>query len=100
MFLLVGALLVASSFAYALHLCKSFLERDARFRIAGSGNIQATGLAEVSRAEMLPVFGEDIGRNIFFVPLTARRKQLEADSLDRACHGDAAAARSDSRVGG
>ncbi|MGA7107463.1 MAG: FtsQ-type POTRA domain-containing protein [Terracidiphilus sp.] len=76
-FLLVGALLVASSFAYALHLCKSFLERDARFRIAGSGDIQATGLVEVSRAEMLPVFGEDIGRNVFFVPLTARRKQLE-----------------------
>ena len=27
---------------------------------------------------MLPVFGEDIGRNIFFVPLNERRKQLEA----------------------
>jgi cell division protein FtsQ len=26
---------------------------------------------------LLPVFGEDIGRNIFFVPLAARRKQLE-----------------------
>ena len=26
---------------------------------------------------MLPVFGEDIGRNIFFVPLSERRKQLE-----------------------
>ena len=26
---------------------------------------------------MLPVFGEDIGRNVFFVPLTERRKQLE-----------------------
>jgi cell division protein FtsQ len=26
---------------------------------------------------MLPVFGEDIGRNIFFVPLAERRKQLE-----------------------
>jgi cell division protein FtsQ len=27
---------------------------------------------------MLPVFGEDIGRNIFFVPLNQRRKELEA----------------------
>ena len=44
---------------------------------SGAGNIQATGLTEVSRAEMLPVFGEDIGRNIFFVPLGERRKQLE-----------------------
>ena len=40
---------------------------------------------------MLPVFGEDIGRNIFFVPLSERRKQLEADSLGRAGHGDAPA---------
>jgi cell division protein FtsQ len=26
---------------------------------------------------MLPIFGEDIGRNVFFVPLSERRKQLE-----------------------
>ncbi len=43
----------------------------------GAGNIQATGLTEVSRAEMLPVFGEDIGRNIFFVNLNERRRKLE-----------------------
>jgi cell division protein FtsQ len=40
-------------------------------------NIQLAGLTEVSRAEMLPVFGEDIGKNIFFVHLSERRKQLE-----------------------
>ena len=51
--------------------------RSSRFRIAGTSNIQATGLGQVSRAEMLPVFGEDIGRNVFFVPLNERRKQLE-----------------------
>ena len=56
----------------------AFSRRDARFRIAGSGNIQATGLTEVSRAELLPVFGEDIGRNIFFVPLNERRRALES----------------------
>ena len=60
--------------AYAL---TNFLEHDARFRIAGTTNIQAAGLAQVSRADMLPVFGEDIGRNIFFVPIKERRKQLE-----------------------
>ena len=90
----------SSSWAGWLQACyflKSYLERDSRFRIAGAGNIQATGLTEVSRAEMLPVFGEDIGRNIFFVPLAERRKQLEADSLGRARHGHAPAARSDSR---
>jgi cell division protein FtsQ len=59
-------------------LAKAYLSRDSRFRIAGAGNIEAIGLTEVTRAEMLPVFGEDIGRNIFFVPLSERRKQLEA----------------------
>ena len=75
--LATGVLIFACCFAYAFHVCRSFLDHDARFRIVGSGDIQATGLAEVSRAEMLPVFGEDIGRNIFFVPLAERRKQLE-----------------------
>jgi cell division protein FtsQ len=76
--LLCGAVLAALSvFAVAAMGVRNFLERDARFRIAGTTNIQASGLAEVSRAEMLPVFGEDIGRNIFFVPLSERRKQLE-----------------------
>jgi cell division protein FtsQ len=64
-------------FATSTFLLKTYLGRDSRFRIAGAGNIEATGLTEVSRAEMLPVFGEDIGRNIFFVPLAERRKQLE-----------------------
>src|ERR1035441_6602526 len=55
----------------------TFLSRDALFRIAGTDNIEATGVTEVSRAELLAVFGEDIGRNIFFVPLAERRRQLE-----------------------
>ena len=54
-----------------------YLERDARFRIAGSSNIQAAGLAELSRADLMPVFGEDIGRNVFFIPLDKRRRELE-----------------------
>jgi len=70
--LLVLGCLIASGLAL-----KTFLGRDSRFRIAGAGNIQAAGLAQVTRADLLPVFGEDIGRNIFFVPLSERRKQLE-----------------------
>jgi cell division protein FtsQ len=77
-FLGLGALLVLGGLATSVFLLKSYLGRDARFRIAGAGNIEATGFTEVSRTEMLPVFGEDIGRNIFFVPLSERRKQLEA----------------------
>jgi cell division protein FtsQ len=62
----------------AVDLSKTYLERDSRFRITGANHIQATGLTEVSRAQMLPVFGEDIGRNVFFVPISERRKELEA----------------------
>jgi len=72
-----GVVGVFSIFAVSAYTLRNFLEHDSRFRIAGTSNIQATGLGQVSRAEMLPVFGEDIGRNVFFVPLAERRKQLE-----------------------
>jgi len=72
-----AALAVFSVISVSAYALTNFLEHDARFRIAGTTNIQASGLAQVSRADMLPVFGEDIGRNIFFVPLKERRKQLE-----------------------
>lgn len=72
-----AALAVFSVVTVCAYALTNFLEHDARFRIAGTTNIQAAGLAQVSRADMLPVFGEDIGRNIFFVPLKERRKQLE-----------------------
>lgn len=76
-FLALGALTVLGSLTAAGLALRTFLERDARFRITGTSDIQAVGLTEVSRADMLPVFGEDIGRNIFFVPLDQRRKELE-----------------------
>jgi cell division protein FtsQ len=75
--LTTGAITALSAFAVSAYALRNFLEHDARFRISGTSNIQATGLSQVSRAELLPVFGEDIGRNIFFVPLAERRKQLE-----------------------
>ncbi len=77
-FLSLGILIVVVSCTTAVVLAKTYLERDARFRIAGASHIQAAGLTEVTRAELLPVFGEDIGRNIFFVPINQRRKDLEA----------------------
>jgi len=77
-FLGLGVLIVLGGSIAGVLALKTYLGRDSRFRITGAGNIEATGLTQVSRAEMLPVFGEDIGRNIFFVPLTERRKQLEA----------------------
>jgi cell division protein FtsQ len=77
-FLGLGCLAVIGTFTAGVVGAKTYLDRDSRFRIAGAGNIEATGLTQVSRAEMLPVFGEDIGRNVFFVPLNQRRKELEA----------------------
>ena len=76
-FLAVSVLLVLGSLTTASILLARYLERDGRFRIAGSGNIQAAGLKEVSRGDLLPVFGEDIGRNVFYVPLSERRRELE-----------------------
>jgi cell division protein FtsQ len=76
-FLSAGALVVLGSFTTACVMIRHTLEHDPRFRIAGSEDIQATGLTEVSRADIMPVFGEDIGRNVFFVPLEQRRRELE-----------------------
>jgi cell division protein FtsQ len=77
--LLGGAAFVVLSVLITLGIfTRRFLIRDPHFRIAGAASIQSSGLAEVNRTEVLPVFGEDIGRNIFFVPLSQRRKQLEA----------------------
>jgi cell division protein FtsQ len=77
-FLTLAAAAALGGLAAIAFFINHFLTSDARFRIAGANNIEATGLTEVSRAELLPVFGEDIGRNVFFVPLEERRRQLEA----------------------
>jgi cell division protein FtsQ len=74
----LGALVVLGAIVTVANLSKIYLQRDARFRITGASHIQAVGLTEVTRAQLLPVFGEDIGRNVFFVPLNERRKALEA----------------------
>jgi cell division protein FtsQ len=56
---------------------RSFFEHDPRFRIDGASSIQILGNSQVTRGELLAVFGGDIGRNIFFVPLAERRAELE-----------------------
>lgn len=56
---------------------RSFLDHDPRFRIDSSSAIQTVGNSQLSRDDLLSVFGSDIGRNIFYVPLTERRAELE-----------------------
>ena len=48
-----------------------------RFQLESSDNIQVTGNAHVSRGEITRVFGADISRNIFSVPLDDRQRQLQ-----------------------
>jgi len=48
-----------------------------RFRINSSDDIEISGLHNVTHSEIMEVLGGDIGRNIFFVPLSERKTQLE-----------------------
>jgi cell division protein FtsQ len=52
-------------------------EHSWRFRLESSDNIELAGLISVTRGQIMEVMGGDIGRNIFFVPLDQRKKQLE-----------------------
>jgi cell division protein FtsQ len=48
-----------------------------RFRIQSSDSVEISGVRNASRAHVMEVAGADIGRNIFYVPLDDRKKQLE-----------------------
>ena len=48
-----------------------------RFRIDSSDNIEIAGNRNVTRTQVLDIFGSDIDRNVFFVPLAERKQQLE-----------------------
>ena len=48
-----------------------------RFRLESSDQIEILGIENVTRAQVIEAMGADIGRNLFFVPLDERKKQLE-----------------------
>ena len=64
-----GALAYASVYHYGT--------RNWRFRVLSSDDITINGLGKVSRSQVMEVLGGDIGRNVFFIPLEQRKKQLE-----------------------
>jgi cell division protein FtsQ len=72
--LAVGLLFV---FAMAGLAAYSYGQHSWRFRVESSDDIAISGLSNVTRSQVMEVMGEDIGRNIFFVPLAQRKKQLE-----------------------
>jgi len=52
-------------------------EHSWRFRVESSDNIEIDGMQNVTKAQIMEVMGADIGRDIFFVPLTQQKAQLE-----------------------
>ena len=54
-----------------------YLTKSWRFRLDSSENISIQGTQNVTRSQVLEVMASDIDRNIFFVPLEQRKKQLE-----------------------
>jgi cell division protein FtsQ len=56
---------------------RSYLLRDEHFILTSPKSIQMEGNAHVTRAQMLSVFGGDVERSIFEMPLDQRRTELE-----------------------
>ena len=48
-----------------------------RFSLQSSDDIELSGLGNATRGQVMEVMGGDIGRNVFFIPLDERQKQLE-----------------------
>jgi cell division protein FtsQ len=73
-----GFLLLAGAGIAGAVEVRSFLLHDAHFTVPDSESIQIAGNSHLTRAQLLSVFGEDVDRNIFNVPLGARRAELES----------------------
>ncbi len=69
---LTGATIAAAFWA------RNFLLHDAHFVVPNSESIQIAGNSHLTRAQLLSVFGEDVDRNIFNLPLAERRTELES----------------------
>src|SRR3954449_391198 len=63
--------------AIAAIILYNYGEHSWRFRIESSDNIDVAGNENVTKAQIMEVMGADIGRNIFFVPLSQQKAQLE-----------------------
>jgi len=75
--LIAGGVVVVGLCVGTVVATRSFLDHDPRFRIDSSASIQTVGNSQLTRDDLLSVFGSDIGRNLFYVPLSQRRAELE-----------------------
>ncbi len=71
------AVFVAAGTALGAAMFYHYEEHSWRFRLDSSDNIELAGLSNVTRGQVMEVMGGDIGRNIFFIPLDQRQKQLQ-----------------------
>jgi len=72
-----AALALVAGVVWTVLAIRDFLNSDPRFRIDTAASIQTIGNSQLTRDDLLSVFGADIGRNIFFIPLSIRRAELE-----------------------
>ena len=73
----VMLLAVAAAIALIVYGLQRYGTRSWRFRLDSSDNISIVGTNNVARSQVLEVMASDIERNIFFVPLEQRKRQLE-----------------------
>ena len=71
------AVAIAGVTAFGAAMFYHYEEHSWRFRLDSSDNIELAGLSNVTRSQVMEVMGGDIGRNIFFIPLEQRQKQLQ-----------------------
>ena len=72
-----GFLLVAGGAIGAALWVRSFLLQDDHFLVPNSAAIETSGNSHLTRGQLLSIFGEDVDRNIFTIPLEERRAELE-----------------------
>ncbi len=70
-------MLILAGIAVPWILLRQYATQSWRFRLDSSDNIAISRTDNVSRSQILDVLASDIDRNIFFVPLEQRKKQLE-----------------------
>lgn len=73
-----GFLVLAAATIAAGVTIRSFLLHDEHFVVPTSDAIQIGGNSHLTRAQLLSVFGGDVDRNIFDIPLVARQAELES----------------------
>ena len=73
----LAVLMMLGACAGAAMLVGNWLMHDARFVVPSASAIEFAGNVHTTRDDLLNVFGDDIERNIFYVPLAQRRAEVE-----------------------